>query len=152
MAFWTNRVVFVHIPRTGGDWLTAWAARHLHASVARHWLKHEPREALVGRVPELAGLEAFTVVRDEDARFASFLAHCRGFDLEAAVRTWTPEWGETVRAARDGPPDRFLAERFAPAVYWTWDPAVRAFPFEPDLTACRAWLWAAHGGSNPPPD
>jgi hypothetical protein len=25
--FHTNRVLFVHQPRTGGDWLTAWALR-----------------------------------------------------------------------------------------------------------------------------
>lgn len=140
--FFTNRVVFIHAPRTGGTWLTRWAAANLpHVSICLHWGKHDTLGEFLARYPEASGLAAFTVLRDEEERFASWVRLCRGW-VPDEPPTHTPQWAEVVRACR-GDLEAFRRDHFAPMGRFL--PGATAFPFEPGLGRCVDWLRRVHG-------
>ena len=142
--FYTSKVLFIHPVRCGGTWLTRWATSNLPSvSTDLHHLKHAARPELIRAVPALARPQAFTVLRPEDERFASYLRLCRGFDL-AAPKDWTDEWERVVRSSTSLPEDEFRANHFRPmGEYATAD--VWILPYEPGLVSCRAWLRRFHG-------
>jgi tellurite resistance-related uncharacterized protein len=142
--WYTNKVLFVHAPRTGGDWLTRWACSNLPAvSVDLHWLKHLTRAELLARIPELAGLVAFTIFRDEAERVASFVRHCRGF-TPTDPPSHTHQWADLVAASLTLPEPEFVARYVVPGTAYRGDD-VREFVFATDLPGCVAWLMAVHG-------
>ncbi len=143
--FYTNRVLFVHVPRTGGTWLTRWALEHLPAgavSVDVHYHKHDSHQALLHRTPELRGLAAFTISRDEDERRVSYYRHARYF-VPLNPPTHLPSWDEITESGRTLDFEGFCQKWFlASGCYVT--PAVRWFPFERDLKTLTQWLLEMH--------
>ena len=142
--FYTDKVLFIHPVRVGGTWLTDWAVKNLPAvSVDRHYLKHANRPRLQEIHPDFGRLEAFTIVRDEEERFRSYLRLCREFDL-TAPRDWTEGWEGIVRASRELSEVEFRRGYF-PRMAGYLQGVARRFPFEPGLVSCVEWLRAMHG-------
>lgn len=141
--FYTSRVLFVHAPRTGGEWLTRWAKSRLgEVAYDGYFLKHATHPELVRAVPELADLQAFTIVRDEEARFASWLRLFQEWRPDAPP-TFTPQCETIARDAHRLSEAEWRRWYFTPnAAYRT--PGVRVFPYEPDLAACVSWLRSLH--------
>lgn len=77
--FYTNKVVFVHVPRTGGTVIADWAYRTLNASVDNHFLKHASYGRLIEEIPELGALEAFSISRDTTSILQSYYCHAVSF-------------------------------------------------------------------------
>ncbi len=143
--FYTNRVLFVHVPRTGGTWLTRWALEHLPTgavSVDVHYHKHDSHSALLHRTPELRGLAAFTIVRDEDERRASYYKLAREF-VPLDPPTHVPDWERIVEAGQTLGIDEFSLTWF-PTFGFYVSPTVRLFPFEPELKTLTRWLLEMH--------
>lgn len=86
--FWTEKVLFIHPPRVGGDWLTRWALRHLKASEI-YKLKHATKDEILVKLPDLASHVSFTIARDEDDRKRSW-KRLTGLDGPLTVK----EFGE----------------------------------------------------------
>lgn len=136
--FYANRVLFVHPVRCGGTWLTEWAIRHLYASADFHYLKHATRRELLAVLPQLEPLAAFTIVRDEEERFQSYLAHCRAFDLAKPALDWTTQWEEIARDSHSLSAAEFRRKHFRPIRDYL-EPGVRAFSYS-DLREVVRWL------------
>lgn len=66
--FYSNRVLFLHRPRTGGTALTRWAQDNLNASADFHFLFHAGHQQLTELLPGLAELIPFTIDRPFDER------------------------------------------------------------------------------------
>jgi hypothetical protein len=148
-VFYTNRVLFLHPVRCGGTWLTEWARLNLYASGDVHHLKHATRDELAARIPQLATLEAFTIVRDDEERFESFCRVTRNFNLARRPIDWTPEWERIALDFHELPSEEFRRRYFRPTSdYLT--PGVRAFSYSPDLEEVTTWLASNAGAPSSP--
>lgn len=141
--FWSAKVIFVHPPRTGGTFLTEWAQKNLPwCSVDWYYLKHATRPEILQIIPQMAGLQAFTIKRDDDVRFESWLRHCRTFDIQEAS-DWTEEWRQIVDASRVLSDAEFRQWYFRPMTdYLGTD--IKVFDYEPDLANVIEWLQHIH--------
>lgn len=142
VVWYTSRVVFVHVPRTGGDWLTAWAAEHLPLlGRDADCLKHAGWPALLLALPGLAGRQPFAVQRDDRARRASYFRHALAWRPSGPNH---PDGWAAIAAAAHALGEAAWVERYAaPNDHYLTD-GVLTFPYEPDLTQCVSWLRQVH--------
>lgn len=85
-------------------------------------------------------MQAFTVVRDESDRRASYLKHCRTYKDDG---TATGVWLGVCKLSHVTDADTFLNAYHLPAALYA-DPDVTVIPYSPDLTAARAWVMSRH--------
>lgn len=140
--FYTNLVVFVHIPRTGGDHLTKWAQERMAISVDQHYLKHANYAAICEAIPQIGQLVPFTIVRDFEARSRSLYAHCRRIE---EFHFATAEWRAFCLTAKGMTFEQFMQSGLIldDREYLTQDGLVQ-FNYEPDLLEVKRWLLQTH--------
>jgi len=139
--FYTNRVLFIHQVRTGGTWLTDWAASHLGASVDRHFLKHVPLAQIWQAIPRTRDLISFTVRRNIDDVSRSY--HRLACD-HALGRDCTNEWREVCVAIRSMSYAEYLASSYAPSRLGPYDDIQTLFWYTRPLANVVAWLEQVH--------
>lgn len=134
--FYTHKVVFVHVPRTGGTWLTNWARDHLEASIDCHHLKHASLQEIHRAIPGTIGLEPFCIDRPRDDRLRSY------YDLLQIADPWTENWNNIIKAVRQMSYEQFLESRYVPMD--TPDDVHLKFPYEKPLQNVLEWLKLVH--------
>lgn len=138
--FYTNKVLFIHVPRTGGSWLTDWAAAYLEASVDRHHLKHASMETIHQLIPQTRKLEVFCINRSRDERLQSYYKLTSG-----PVKAWTEGWNRLTKAIREMTYEEFLASPYVPMD--TPQNVHLQFPYEKPHQNVLEWLKVIHGSA-----
>ena len=139
--FYTNRVLFVHVPRCGGSWLTEHARQSYAASYDIHYLKHAPLERIWESIPETQQLIPFAIARDkQDSEMAWWTALVAAADDSFATDEWKQYIQQTTEAGRDA----FMAGYNNPFQHEYYKHPIMLFPYEYPLVAVVAWLEKQH--------
>jgi len=140
--FYTNKVLFVHIPKTGGDWLTQWAKQNLVCSVDIHYLKHASYPTLIKSIPELQDCIPFSIIRSEQERRESYYKHAVNF-ISHNPPHHTKQWQWIIDDIKKLSKEDWLKTHctfFGNFI----TPEVLLFPFEYNLVTCIDWLKKVH--------
>lgn len=136
--FYTHRVLFIHVPRTGGTWLTEYAHQMFGASIDIHWLKHASLERIRQSIPETYNLIPFTILRDmrevEDSTWRLLTDPGIGLDY----------WEDFKRVAQGLGKEAFLASSFNILRFPFWQGDIIGFPYEKPHGSVLAWLQSIH--------
>lgn len=140
--FYTNKVLFVHIPRTGGTWLTKWAHDTFDASVDVHHCKHATLEQLYMLIPDLEALTPFTIVRESSDVLWSY------YDMaihEEDYSLCTKQWEEETNRLRAMTFEEYLHGGDHVLSHPYYERPIKEFAYEKPHRAVCEWLLEVHG-------
>lgn len=119
--FWCTRIIFIHVPRTGGTMLTNAFGSLEHVSKDVHENKHLP----ASRVQAVVGEEIWTsariiaVERSNDEIAKSWYQHAQSYyynNTHNPDRRCTQSWWKFARQAALESSADFFAKRFVPTM------------------------------------